>query len=300
MLRHFIAFVCLLAAGGIASAQFVAAYLEKSSTFIQTSNDSVVPSNAWIFSIQGTQRFYDTQSVRITTPFAAAMIRAANQSDWLWNSAYFPSRASFDAAYPDSKFYRFDFVLAASLGNATLTLDGPKLPDFPPVFLGNAYDALQGVNPNQDIALSLDGFTIPASAATAQARLDVRDLDHSVFVFSAVHDGNGPAQFTIPAGVLKPQTAYYVQAAWTGQTVRKSSVSDIDLLTTAGSLRTQLTFITRSCVADLTGDGISDLEDFFAFFNCWDISAPCADIDGTPGVDLGDFFAFFDAFDGSC
>lgn len=55
-----------------------------------------------------------------------------------------------------------------------------------------------------------------------------------------------------------------------------------------------------SCVADLTGDQIVDLADFFQFFGCFDASDPCADIDGNPGVDLGDFFEFFNHFDVRC
>lgn len=54
------------------------------------------------------------------------------------------------------------------------------------------------------------------------------------------------------------------------------------------------------CLSDLTGNGAVDLEDFFAFFGCFDTGAQCADFDGVPGVDLGDFFAFFNSFDVGC
>jgi hypothetical protein len=54
------------------------------------------------------------------------------------------------------------------------------------------------------------------------------------------------------------------------------------------------------CDADRDCDGRVDLTDFFAFFNCWDLSSPCADVDGSTEVDLGDFFAFFNAFDVGC
>ncbi len=52
--------------------------------------------------------------------------------------------------------------------------------------------------------------------------------------------------------------------------------------------------------ADIDGNGEIDLSDFFAFFNCFDQSQPCADVDGVEGVDLGDFFTFFNAFDTGC
>jgi uncharacterized membrane protein len=54
------------------------------------------------------------------------------------------------------------------------------------------------------------------------------------------------------------------------------------------------------CLADIDHNDVVDLNDFFAFLNCFDTYQPCADIDNIPGVDLGDFFAFFDAWDASC
>ncbi len=54
------------------------------------------------------------------------------------------------------------------------------------------------------------------------------------------------------------------------------------------------------CVADMNGDNTVDLNDFFAFLGCWDLSGQCADVDGTPGVDLNDFFAFLGSWDVGC
>ncbi len=54
------------------------------------------------------------------------------------------------------------------------------------------------------------------------------------------------------------------------------------------------------CAADQNCDAIVDLNDFFDFFSCWDLSEPCADIDGNGEVDLGDFFTFFNGFDTQC
>ncbi len=54
------------------------------------------------------------------------------------------------------------------------------------------------------------------------------------------------------------------------------------------------------CVADMNGDNTVDLNDFFAFFGCWDLSGQCADVDGVPGVDLNDFFAFLGSWDVGC
>jgi murein tripeptide amidase MpaA len=49
--------------------------------------------------------------------------------------------------------------------------------------------------------------------------------------------------------------------------------------------------------ADMDADGDVDLEDMFAFLNCFDAGMPCADINADLSVDLADFFLFFDAFD---
>lgn len=52
--------------------------------------------------------------------------------------------------------------------------------------------------------------------------------------------------------------------------------------------------------ADVNGDGVVDLVDFFEFFECYDVQAACANVDADPAVDLADFFAFFEAWDGQC
>ncbi len=54
------------------------------------------------------------------------------------------------------------------------------------------------------------------------------------------------------------------------------------------------------CASDLNCDGVSDLLDFFEFFNAWDTTDIHADIDGDGQVDLIDFFAFFNGFDAQC
>lgn len=51
------------------------------------------------------------------------------------------------------------------------------------------------------------------------------------------------------------------------------------------------------CSVDLNCDKQVDLDDFFAFFNCFSASQPCADIDLSGEVDLGDFFEFFNKWD---
>jgi hypothetical protein len=54
------------------------------------------------------------------------------------------------------------------------------------------------------------------------------------------------------------------------------------------------------CPADQNCDAVVDLSDFFEFFNCFDLTLPCADLDGNNEVDLGDFFLFFNGFDNQC
>lgn len=49
--------------------------------------------------------------------------------------------------------------------------------------------------------------------------------------------------------------------------------------------------------ADIDGDGDVDLDDFFAFFGCFDTGGACADTNHDGSVDLEDFFLFFNAFD---
>lgn len=54
------------------------------------------------------------------------------------------------------------------------------------------------------------------------------------------------------------------------------------------------------CPADLNGDGVADLADFFAFFGAYDAELPAADVNRDGTVDLGDFFGFFDSYDALC
>lgn len=54
------------------------------------------------------------------------------------------------------------------------------------------------------------------------------------------------------------------------------------------------------CAADVTGDNVVDLADFFQFLNDFDQTLPAADVDDSGEVDLGDFFLFMNLFDGGC
>jgi hypothetical protein len=47
----------------------------------------------------------------------------------------------------------------------------------------------------------------------------------------------------------------------------------------------------------LTGDDLVEFDDFLAFFNAFDTSAPEADVNADCVVDFADFLAFFNAFD---
>lgn len=55
-----------------------------------------------------------------------------------------------------------------------------------------------------------------------------------------------------------------------------------------------------SCPADINGDTITDLSDYFDFFNAWDLSQPDADVDLSGEIDLADYFLFFQSFDAGC
>lgn len=101
-----------------------------------------------------------------------------------------------------------------------------------------------------------------------------------------VNSDTGPAatqaQFQ---GVLANLKGIYIRAEW------NTGVDDTSIDTIV---------IGPACPADLTHDGGVDLSDFFEFFNCWDLSEPCADVDHSTEVDLGDFFEFFNHFDLGC
>lgn len=54
------------------------------------------------------------------------------------------------------------------------------------------------------------------------------------------------------------------------------------------------------CLADRDRDNQVTLDDFLAYFECWDASAPCADVDDTQGTTLEDFFTFLGHWDSGC
>lgn len=58
--------------------------------------------------------------------------------------------------------------------------------------------------------------------------------------------------------------------------------------------------VTTPCPSDINDDGVSDLEDFFLFFNFFDQTDFGGDFNHDGVMDLEDFFAFFNAFDQPC
>ena len=54
------------------------------------------------------------------------------------------------------------------------------------------------------------------------------------------------------------------------------------------------------CVADLTGDGVIDSEDFFLYLDLFVVGDARADINGDGNIDSDDFFAYLDAFVAGC
>jgi hypothetical protein len=55
-----------------------------------------------------------------------------------------------------------------------------------------------------------------------------------------------------------------------------------------------------TCISDINRDGVSDLGDYFEFFNRFDQTLFGGDINGDFSVDLGDFFDFLNGFDTGC
>ncbi len=55
-----------------------------------------------------------------------------------------------------------------------------------------------------------------------------------------------------------------------------------------------------SCPADLTGDGVADSSDFFAYLDLFAAGDPAADITGNGTIDADDFFAYLDLFADGC
>ncbi len=54
------------------------------------------------------------------------------------------------------------------------------------------------------------------------------------------------------------------------------------------------------CAADLTGDGVADSSDFFAYLDLFAAGDPAADITGNGTIDADDFFAYLDLFAQGC
>lgn len=52
--------------------------------------------------------------------------------------------------------------------------------------------------------------------------------------------------------------------------------------------------------ADIEADGVVDLADLLAFFECYDNRLPCADLEADGVTDLADFLTFFNAYDQGC
>ncbi len=281
-----------------ASAQISTLRYEKRGTYAQTSNSTLVPFNDWIATINVIATY--SNATGVTIDGLPGMQRVGLSLEWRWNSSLYPTRQALDTTLPSSRFFQLRVARPNLEEYCFFQPSADAYPDRPPTFTGDAYDRMQSANPNEPIALSVDGFTPAADGTPSQINLQIYDLDRALVVYDQTLPTAAPSTFVVPIGTLRPETAYYLQASYSGVSIQPLFISQIAGSDSHWTLRTQLVFITRRCIADLTGDSVSDLEDFFAFFNCWDLASPCADIDGAPGLDLGDFFAFFNAFDEAC
>ncbi len=219
---------------------------------------------------------------------------------WLWYSPNYDTRSSMEAALPPNAAYVFDLFGPAAIGQTSLSSASQFYADHPPHFSGDTYERLQGVNPNTDISIQVAGYEPVPGANEALIFLDIYDLTHGGFAYFDQAASSNSTTFVVPAATLLPNTDYVVRAIYSSRRSQPDAAFVTATKTLAFDLNTELRFFTRACVADLDGIPGVDLNDFFTFFNCWDLSLPCADLDGNPGVDLGDFFAFFNGFDEGC
>lgn len=117
-----------------------------------------------------------------------------------------------------------------------------------------------------------------------------RDTQLSPGFYSAAQINVAPSAFRINAAQDSAGQRYFTGTL--DEVALYDRVLTADEIAYRGSL--------YKCAADQNCDAIVDLTDFFEFFNCWDLSEPCADIDGNGEVDLSDYFTFFNNFDNQC
>lgn len=68
-----------------------------------------------------------------------------------------------------------------------------------------------------------------------------------------------------------------------------------------GARESRTVLVTVACAAaDVNGDGQIDTGDWVAFFGCWDVGGTCADLTLDGVLNLDDFFLFLQSFDSGC
>lgn len=106
-----------------------------------------------------------------------------------------------------------------------------------------------------------------------------------------------PLTFELPANIPLPLPTLLPP----GQTANLLASPTFDGITI--DLVAGLTLVAwgkQPCPCDLNNDSQATLEDFFLFFNAFDVNDPLADINDDGQVTLEDFFAFFESLDRGC
>ncbi len=197
-----------------------------------------------------------------------------------------------------------------------LRLEQPFTPDGP-VSIDRA-NSMFTIEPGIQIIGHAEGFITPCTAPTFVVEPDpVRVCTMQDAVFSVQAQGEGTIAYRWQmndTGVWSDLTDGYLPGVGMliGTDTPEMTVMDVegqgefrctavDDCTTSASASALLTVDPGLCCpADLTGDGVADSSDFFAYLDLFASGDPAADITGNGVIDADDFFAYLDLFIQGC
>lgn len=241
---------------------------------------------------------------RSSTPEPIELLHYVSSGLFSWDG-YFNSQEELDAKYP-AELLTFS-LSGGFLPPASESIEMPASLFSPvvPHLTGDTAPRLSHVDPSQEFAGTVQPCEQAEGATIAFGTLSIVDLSNGQSVW---YQGllPGEEQFTLPAGTIPTNRAFYVQVTWENRVQQHNAGFDGALGEMIWVQETSMYFNTRlPCQADMNGDGVVDDSDFQLFviaynaLQCMDgVQPDCpADLNNDGYVLDDDFTIFVVAYD---
>lgn len=215
---------CFITSWNPVRADIVLFDVQKSKTFVQTSNSQPVSPNSHAFYSQVIGSPGDFSSV--TTTYAGA------QSPLLYGVSggtgtyikFYASEPARDAEFTYPSTFQFQ-IAGGVLGTQVASINASSTALFSssiPFFTGTTFTDLQGYNPSQNFTLTFASHSLQAGASQAQTFLDIYDRDSGNNLFHSVLSPSATS-ILLPSGTLTPGKNYRADLAFANRIVANNA-----------------------------------------------------------------------------